>query len=56
MDQKLAVWASMTNAEKDANHAILWKARVAWLKTHPPAERVNEEVWPRMQHAFGDLR
>ena len=45
-----------TLSEKDTLHTQLWKKRVAWLKLHPGAERVNEPVWRKMQSVFADMR
>jgi hypothetical protein len=56
MNEALNVWTAATPSEKDALHAQLWKKRVAWLKLHSGAERVNEPVWRKMQSVFADMR
>ena len=56
MSEALNVWEAATPSEKDTLHTQLWKKRVAWLKLHPGAERVNEPVWRKMQSVFADMR
>jgi hypothetical protein len=56
MSEALNVWSAATPSEKDLLHTQLWKKRVAWLKLHSGAERVNEPVWRKMQSVFADMR
>jgi hypothetical protein len=56
LSEALNVWAAATPSEKDLLHTQLWKKRVAWLKLHSGAERVNEPVWRKLQSTFADLK
>jgi hypothetical protein len=56
LSEALNVWVAATPSEKDLLHTQLWKKRVAWLKLHSGAERVNEPVWRKLQSTFADLR
>ncbi len=53
---KIDVWDVARPAEKDQLTAQLWRARVAYIKEHPPSVRANDPTWRKLQSIHADLR
>lgn len=55
LNDALDVWQIATPSEKDTLHSLLWKKRIAYIRTHTAAQRADDPTWEKMQKIYGDL-